>query len=125
MLDEIFDFYGGQCDRSDIHMTFDGLDLAVTIEDRSDEGESLTITFETALKFEWELEGSMQNVPNEPSEKLLKQPAQEFLLERSENDHPFLNNKIHEYRILLTDLGYLKVFARSAVVKKGSLESPS
>ena len=101
-------------------MSFDGLRLIVSIEDQVNSGQRIIITFETVLKFGWELEGVLPHYPNERSEILYVNEAKEYLLERADNDHPFLNDQIREFNLLLTDLGYLQVFARDAFVTKGN-----
>jgi len=70
------------------------------------------------LRFEWEFEGTLQNYPNEQSEKLIEQDAGDYLHNRKDNDHPFLSNDLKKFSVLFDDLGFLHVTARNVKVSQ-------
>lgn len=113
---EIYDFTGDYSDRSELDLSFDGINLIVTVEDQNDRHRRMRVQFDTTVKFEWDFEGTLLDYPNEPRETLIEHDAGDYLYERSDNDHPFLTPDLKLYSVMFCDLGRLQVVARSVAV---------
>lgn len=121
MVEEVYNFSGKHTDRAELSVTFDGLKLIISVEDQNKSEQYLSVVFDKTFNYEFESVASMEDYPSACAEKLIKEPASEFLRKRHERFSSFFTDETEKFTVYFEDYGLFTIFAERAEIVEGKM----